>query len=85
MLGEAISFYYSCVPLAGVLHRTLKAIEVNVHQPEALIVAAGPLEVIDQRPGEIAAYVRAARDGFVHRAEVAVQVGGAAGVGNRFR
>ena len=35
---------------------------VHVHQPEPLGVSLGPLEVVHQRPGEVAAHVRARLD-----------------------
>ena len=47
------------VEARAVLGVALLRLEVDVHQPEALRVAEGPLEVVHQRPGEVAAQVDA--------------------------
>src|SRR5579859_6897123 len=41
-------------PAAAVLHDPFLALEVDVHDPEALRVAERPLEIVEERPGEIA-------------------------------
>src|ERR1022692_407771 len=62
------------VPAERGLRRALPGAEVDVHEAESLVVALGPLEVVHQRPGQVAAYVDAGRDGLVQCPEVAVQV-----------
>src|SRR5690606_30522220 len=59
------------------LGRALLRLEVHVYDAEALRVAVGPLEVVQQRPGEVAAHVHALAHGLVHRAQVLPQVGDA--------
>ena len=59
------------VEVRAVLRRPLERLEVHVHQAEALREAERPLEVVEQRPGEIAAHVDALLDGRVDRAQVA--------------
>ena len=54
--------------------------EVDVDDPEALVVALFPLEVVQQRPHAVAAHVDAVGDGAGDRGEVALEVGGALGV-----
>src|SRR6266511_1400099 len=48
---------------------------VDIDNAEALAVSVGPLEVIHQRPEEVAAYWGAIRDRLAHCADVTVQVG----------
>src|SRR5690606_878820 len=59
------------------LGRALLRLEVHVHDAEALRVAIGPLEVVQQRPGEVAAHVHALVHGLVEHAQVLAQVGDA--------
>src|SRR5690606_30264639 len=47
---------------------------VDVDQAEALVVAEGPLEVVHQRPGGVAAHVGALLDRVVDRGDVRPQV-----------
>src|SRR5262245_28937570 len=47
---------------------------IHMNDPKALVVALGPLEVIHQRPGEIAGQRRAFGDRGVRGREVAGQV-----------
>ena len=54
--------------------------EVDVHDAEALPVALGPLEVVEQRPHDEPAQVDAGGDGVVARPHVGVEVGPAVGV-----
>ena len=61
-------------PARAVLRRALERLEVDVDQPEALAVAVAPLEVVHQRPHEVAAQVDAVGDRPVRGAEVAVEV-----------
>src|SRR6476646_5162285 len=42
------------VPERAVLQQASLGLVVDVHEPEALAVAPGPLEVVHQRPGEVA-------------------------------
>src|SRR5207244_4122988 len=42
------------------LHRSPLGLVVHVHEPEAERVAVAPLEVVEQRPREVAAHIRAA-------------------------
>ena len=44
-------------PVVGRLRRTLQRLEVHVQQPERLVVAAGPLEIVHQGPHVVAAKV----------------------------
>src|SRR3954454_24150672 len=62
------------VPARAVLGGALEGLEVDVDEPEALGVAEGPLEVVQQRPHEVAAQVDALADRAVGRAEVPVEV-----------
>ncbi len=55
---------------------------VHVHQAEPLRVAVGPLEVVQQRPGEVAAHVRAPLPRRRHRGDVRGQVRRAVRVGH---
>src|SRR6266487_1697613 len=48
--------------------------EVDVHEAEPLVVSFGPLEIVDQRPGQVAAHVNPAGHGLVQGPEVAIQV-----------
>src|SRR5262245_3794748 len=48
--------------------------EVDVDEAEALVEALRPLEVVHQRPDEVAAHVHAGLHRLVHRPDVAVQV-----------
>src|SRR5689334_21825096 len=41
------------VPVPAPLHRAPLRLVVDVHEAEALVVAIGPLEVVEQRPGEV--------------------------------
>ena len=45
-----------------------------MHDPEPLVVAPRPLEVVQQRPDEVAPHVGAVRDGVVYGSEVVAQV-----------
>ena len=62
------------VPARAVLRRALEGLEVDVDEPEALGVAERPLEVVQQRPHEVAAQVDAVGDRAVRGAEVRVEV-----------
>src|SRR5580693_2157797 len=57
-----------CAPLGG---------EVHVHQAETLVVALGPLEIVQQGPDQVAAHVDACPDRIRYRPDVAVEVGDA--------
>jgi hypothetical protein len=56
--------------------------EIDVGQAEALGVAFGPFEIVEQAPAMVAADIRAVFHGTGHGAEVAAQEGDAALVGN---
>src|SRR3954452_8231854 len=62
------------VPERAALGHARERLVVDVHDPEALAVALLPLEVVEQRPGVVAAYVDALGDGARQRVEVAAQV-----------
>ena len=68
------------VPAPGVLDGALLRREVDVGDPKTTVVAEGPLEVVEQRPGEVAAHVRSGVDRVGHRADHVLQAGTAAGV-----
>src|SRR4051812_7685845 len=65
------------VPAVGVLGGALLAVVVDMHQPEPLGVALGPLEVVHQRPGVVAADVDLRLDRRRDGPEVGVEVGDA--------
>src|SRR6266545_7084630 len=65
------------VPQRAVLGGAPLGGEVDVDQAEPLRVSPGPLEVVHQRPGEVAAQGHACRDRGVAGAQVRVDVGGA--------
>src|SRR5689334_5820221 len=56
---DAISLDRRAIVARAVLRRALLSRVVDIHDPKALAVAKGPLEVIHQRPGEIASQRRA--------------------------
>ena len=62
------------VPSAAELRRALLGAERDVDDAEPFVVALGPLEVVEQRPDEIAADVVALGDGPVQLDQVAAQV-----------
>src|SRR5262245_48056497 len=49
-------------------------LEVDVHDPEALRRAVGPLEVVEQRPDEVSAHVDALFDRGVDGLDVGTQI-----------
>src|SRR3972149_11619070 len=69
------------VPVAALLDDATLGRVVHVHQPEALAVAEGPLEVVHEAPGVVAAHVGAVLDGPPHLADVAPEVADALVVG----
>src|SRR5207237_969803 len=52
--NEAIAPDHLRVPPAAVFDNALLGLEIHVHQPEAHAVAIGPLEVIQERPDQVA-------------------------------
>src|SRR6266540_1678572 len=68
------------VPQRAVLGGALLGGEVDVDEAEPLRVSPGPLEVVHQRPGEIAAQGHARGDRGVAGAQVGVDVAGALAV-----
>ena len=54
--------------------RAVLGLHVDGHQAELRAVAVGPLEVVEQRPGEVALDRYAVFHGLVHLAEVAGDV-----------
>src|ERR1700710_3012837 len=68
------------VPVAAGLDAPDLGVEVDVDQAEALVIAVGPLEVVQERPGEVSGQ----GDALVRRTgtgrEVALQVGDALAV-----
>src|SRR4029453_8343608 len=71
--GEPVGAFLGDPSLGGV---------VDVYEPESLGEAPGPLEVVHQRPDEVAAQCAAVCDGSVGGSEMAVQVFDALGVGD---
>src|SRR4051812_6616785 len=63
--GSALRRDHVGVEAGALLRRPLERLEVHVHEAEALRIAERPLEVVEQRPGEIAAHVDALLDGRV--------------------
>src|SRR5688500_7029295 len=78
--GEGAGAREVGVPARARLRRARLGGVVDVHEPEALGVAEGPLEVVEERPLVEAAYVDALLDGAVHRPEAGVEQRGAGGV-----
>src|SRR5690606_36548798 len=68
---ERVAARHLAVPASGLLQRPLAGVEVDPDEPEALGVALGPLEVVEQAPGVVAAHVGALLDRPVHGLEVA--------------
>src|SRR4051794_13534049 len=62
------------------LGRARLRVEVHVDDPEALVVALLPLEVVEQRPDVVTAHVGAVGDGLAQGLEMARQVRAALGV-----
>src|SRR5215472_17685087 len=62
------------VPGERRLRRPALGLEVDVHQPEALMKALAPLKVVHEGPDEVAAHVYARGHRRVQRPQVAVQV-----------
>ena len=70
------------VPVAGVLDGALLRTEVHVGEAEALGVAFGPLEIVEQAPVMIGADVGAALDSAAEGGQVAAHELDAAVIGN---
>src|SRR5262245_36304555 len=68
------------VPLSRVLDRSLLGLVVDVDQAKALGEAEAPLEVVEDRPDEVAAHRGAVGEGLVGRGDVAGEVADADGV-----
>ena len=62
---------YNCALALGV--RSCVCV-VDVHDAEALRIAERPFEIVEQRPGEVAAHVGALADRVVHGAQMLAQV-----------
>src|SRR5262245_36202860 len=62
------------VPVEALLGHALERRVVDVDDPEALRVAEPPLEVVEQRPDEVAADRRALRDRLPDRGQVLLEV-----------
>ena len=60
------------VPVERVLRDALLGLVVDVDQAEALLVAVGPLEVVEQRPGVVAGHRHAVLDRARELEQVAV-------------
>src|SRR5262249_15560881 len=61
-------------PLIGRFGRALERLEIDVNHPEAAAVAFRPLEVIDERPDEIAAQLYPGGEGAAGGGEVLAQI-----------
>src|SRR5262249_57759537 len=68
-------------PLIGCFGRALERIEIDVNHAEAAAVAFRPLEVIDERPDEIAAQFYAGRERAAGGGEMLAQISRAVVVG----
>ena len=66
------------VPVVARLRHSLEGLVVDVDEPEALLVALRPFEVVEQRPDEVAGDRHAVGKCRVDRVEVALEVGDAA-------
>ncbi len=62
------------VELKRVLWTALLCFIIDMDQAEALAVAEGPLEVVEQRPDEITAHRNAGRDRILHRTKIGAQI-----------
>src|SRR5688572_8312458 len=71
---RAIGLDHLCVKPAAVLDRALLRFEIDVDDAEALGETERPFEIVDQRPGHVAAHVGALADGFVDRAQMALEI-----------
>src|SRR5687768_8479606 len=69
-------------PGEGVLRGTALSFVVDADEPETLPITLGPLEVVEQRPDEVAADVDALADRLVQCAQMPVEVVDAGGVVN---
>src|SRR5437763_5484635 len=63
------------IKMERVLEPPLERGEIDVHETEPLVVAEGPLEIVEQRPHEISADRHSRLDRIVHRPEIAEQIG----------
>jgi hypothetical protein len=55
------------VPVIGILRDALQGVKIHLDEAEGWPVAAGPLEIVQQRPDEIAADIDALGLSFLHR------------------
>src|SRR5690554_1624744 len=62
------------VPVGRVLPTALGRLVIDVDNAKALVVALGPLEVVHQRPGEVAPHVSTFGDCLAYGVNVAVEV-----------
>src|SRR5688572_1695011 len=58
------------VPVIGILRRALLRLVVDVDETEAILVALAPLEVVEDRPVEVAGDRHAFRRGALEAAEI---------------
>src|SRR6266478_8845863 len=68
------------IEVRTVLRRALQTCEVYVHNPKALGIAERPLEIVEERPYEVAAQIDAALHGGVDRLDMLAQIVDAQGV-----
>src|SRR5208282_2262670 len=68
------------VPSSRRLGSPLSRREVDIDEPEAIRVARAPFEIVEQRPDEIAAYVRTFPECRPHRADVGFEIGDAVAI-----
>src|SRR4051794_39685734 len=71
---DAVAPDHLLVPLRAVLEHSLLRGVVDVHDPEALRVPLGPLEVVHQRPDEVPPQIHSGRQRIMAGAQVAVEV-----------
>src|SRR5918992_335951 len=62
------------VPAGALLRDALLGLVVDVEDSESLRVAEGPLEVVEERPEEVAAHADARLDGVVERDEMLTEI-----------
>src|SRR4030088_3152033 len=72
--AESVAADHVAVPGRAVLRGALLRVVVDVDQAEPLVVSVAPLEVVQERPGEVAAQVDTGGQGGVGSPQVSVEV-----------
>src|ERR1700730_5507102 len=81
---ERITVGKIAIEIKRVLGPPCKRVVVDVDKPEALAVAERPLEIVEQRPHEIAAHRDSDLYCVEHRAEIVAQISDTLRVANSF-